>query len=82
MFSNQSRPVRGKVFGLLTSIAGGLMPIAYATGGILAEFIPIRLLISGSFLLILVFYMPMATSVSFRRYVRFNPDNQTIQDIM
>ena len=73
---------RGKVFGLLMSIAGGLMPIAYATGGVLAEFIPIRLLISGSFLLVLVFYLPMVASISFREYVRFNPDTQTIDDIM
>ncbi len=73
---------RGKVFGLLMSIAGGLMPIAYATGGLLAEFIPIRLLISGSFLLVLVFYIPMLASISFRKYVRFDPDNQTIEDII
>lgn len=73
---------RGKVFGLLMSFAGGLMPIAYATGGVLAEFIPIRLLISGSFVLVSIFYVPMLASTSFRRYVKFNPDNQTIQDIM
>ena len=63
------------------SIAGGLMPIAYATGGVLAEFIPIRLLISGSFLLVLVFYLPMVASISFRKYVRFDPENQTIEDL-
>ncbi|MGB7054021.1 MAG: MFS transporter [bacterium] len=73
---------RGKVFGLLMSFAGGLMPIAYATGGVLAEFIPVRVLISGSFILVLVFYIPMLVSTSFRRYVRFDPDTQTIQDIM
>ena len=73
---------RGKVFGLLMSVAGGLMPVAYATGGVLAEFIPVRLLISVSFAIVLLFYVPMLASASFRRYVRFNPDNQTIQDIM
>ena len=73
---------RGKVFGLLMSVAGGLMPIAYATGGVLAEFIPIRLLISGSFTLVLITYFPMLASASFRKYVKFNPDNQTIQDIL
>ncbi|MGD8979878.1 MAG: MFS transporter [candidate division WOR-3 bacterium] len=72
---------RGKVFGLLMSIAGGLMPIAYATGGVLAEFIPIRLLISVSFALVLVFYVPMLASASFRSYVRFDPETQTIGDI-
>jgi DHA3 family macrolide efflux protein-like MFS transporter len=74
--------MRGKVFGLLISIAGGLMPIAYATGGVLAEFIPIRLLIAGSFVLVSAFYVPLLASASFRRYIKFNPDSQTIQDIM
>jgi cation transporter-like permease len=64
------------------SVAGGLMPVAYATGGVLAEFIPVRLLISVSFAIVLLFYVPMLTSASFRRYVRFNPDTQTIEDIM
>jgi MFS family permease len=73
---------RGKVFGLLMSIAGGLMPIAYAAGGVLAEFIPIRVLISGSFVLVLIFYLPMLASASFRNYVRFDPDTQTLEDIM
>ena len=73
---------RGKVFGLLTTIAGGLMPIAYATGGVLAEFIPVRVLIAGSFFLVIVLYLPMLTSTSFRRYVRFDPETQTLQDIM
>jgi DHA3 family macrolide efflux protein-like MFS transporter len=72
---------RGKVFGLLMSVAGGLMPIAYATGGVLAEFIPIRLLISGSFSVVLVFYLPMLASASFRKYIKFNPESQSLQDI-
>ena len=72
---------RGKVFGLLMSVAGGLMPIAYATGGVLAEFIPIRFLISGSFAIVLIFYFPMMTSSSFTQYIKFDPDLQTIQDI-
>jgi DHA3 family macrolide efflux protein-like MFS transporter len=73
---------RGKVFGLLMSVAGGLMPIAYATGGVLAEFIPVRLLISASFTVVLFFFIPMFVSTSYRRYVKFDPDTQTIQDIM
>lgn len=73
---------RGKVFGLLISVAGGLMPIAYATGGVLAEFIPVRILIAISFGLVALLYVPMLISVSFRRYIRFNPETQTIQDIM
>jgi DHA3 family macrolide efflux protein-like MFS transporter len=73
---------RGKVFGLLASVAGGLMPVAYAVGGVLAEFISIRLLISASFIVVLGCYLPMFLSISFRRYIRFDPDQQSLQDIM
>jgi DHA3 family macrolide efflux protein-like MFS transporter len=73
---------RGKVFGLLTSVAGGLMPVAYAVGGVLAEFISIRLLISASFVVVLVCYLPMFFSISFRKYIQFDPELQSLQDIM
>jgi MFS family permease len=73
---------RGKVFGLLGSIAGGLMPVAYAVGGVLAEFISIRLLISVSFVVVLICYLPMFFSISFRKYVQFDPEQQSLQDIM
>jgi DHA3 family macrolide efflux protein-like MFS transporter len=73
---------RGKVFGLLITIAGGLTPIAYATGGVLAEFIPVRVLISGSFALVSLFFIPLLVSSSFREYLKFDPDTQTIEDIM
>lgn len=73
---------RGKVFGLLMSISGGLTPVAYALGGVLAEFIPIRMLISASFAVVLICYIPMFLSVSFRRYVQFDPARQSLQDIM
>ncbi|MDH4210579.1 MAG: MFS transporter [candidate division WOR-3 bacterium] len=73
---------RGKVFGLLGSIAGGLMPVAYSVGGVLAEFISIRLLISASFIVVLLCYLPMFFSISFRKYLQFDPDQQSLQDIM
>ncbi|UCG31254.1 MAG: MFS transporter [candidate division WOR-3 bacterium] len=73
---------RGKVFGLLSSIGGGLMPVAYAVGGVLAEFISIRLLISASFVVVLICYIPMFLSISFRKYVKFDPELQSLEDIM
>ncbi|KPK63177.1 hypothetical protein AMJ83_07995 [candidate division WOR_3 bacterium SM23_42] len=73
---------RGKVFGLLMSVAGGLMPIAYATGGVLAEFVPIRILISSSFGIVLLLYIPMLLSVSFRKYLKFDSETQSLQEIM
>ncbi len=74
--------MRGKVFGLLNSIVGGLNPVAFALGGVLAEFIPVRLLISGSFVVTLFLYIPLFLSKSFRTYINFNPETQKIEDLM
>lgn len=72
---------RGKVFGLLASLAGGLNPVAFAVGGVLAEFMPIRILISGSFVVTLFLYIPLFLSKSFKRYINYNPKTQKIEDI-
>lgn len=73
---------RGKVFGLLMSISGGLTPVAYAAGGVLAEFIPIRILIAASFTVVLIGYLPMFFSPSFRKYLQYDPARQSLPDIM
>jgi len=73
---------RGKVFGLSTSLAGGLTPIAFATGGLLAEIIPVRLLISGSFVVTLLIFIPLFLNQPFRRFINFDPDKHTLEDIV
>ena len=73
--------MRGKVFGLLGTLAGGLMPLAMALGGVLAEFISIRLLISASFILTFLSFLPLAFSPAVRRYVNFDPDRDTLEGI-
>ena len=74
--------MRGKVFGLLGTLAGGLTPLAMALGGVLAEFIPIRLLISGSFILTFLCFLPLAFSPAVRRYVNFDPDRDTLASVI
>ena len=73
--------MRGKVFGLLGTLAGGLTPLAMALGGVLAEFISIRLLISASFILTFLSFLPLAFSPAIRRYVNFDPDRDTLEAI-
>lgn len=68
---------RGKVFGLSTSIATALTPIAFAIGGVLAEFVPIRALIAASFMIQLVIFLPLYLNRSFRAFINFDPDNQS-----
>jgi len=74
--------MRGKVFGLLGTLAGGLTPLAMALGGVLAEFISIRLLISVSFILTFLLFLPLAFSPAIRRYINFDPDKDTLEGII
>jgi len=74
--------MRGKVFGILGSISTGLMPLAMVTGGVLAEFIPIRILISASFAVTIFLYLPLFASAAFRRTITFDPATQTPADLI
>jgi MFS family permease len=75
------RNKRGKVFGLVTSVAGALTPLAYAVGGILAEFIPIRTLISSSFAVNILIFIPILRSRGFKKFINFDPDHNKIEEM-
>jgi DHA3 family macrolide efflux protein-like MFS transporter len=74
--------MRGKVFSIMNSVCGGLVPIAMAIGGILAEFIAIKYIILTCFLLSGMGLLPLAFISSFKRFINFNPDVQTLEDII
>jgi DHA3 family macrolide efflux protein-like MFS transporter len=73
--------MRGKVFALMGMILQGLTPLAFALGGVIAEFLPIPLIMSGSWLLAFAVSIPMLFSPSFRRFIRFDPDNDTLESV-
>lgn len=73
---------RGKVFGLISTFAAGLAPLAMAAGGILAEFIPIRLVISSSFLLMGLIFVPLFFEPSVKKFICFDPDKDTIDGLI
>jgi MFS family permease len=68
--------MRGKVFALMGTVTGSLMPLAMAIGGVLAEFINLRILIAVCFLLPLLLAIPLALSGSFKRFINFDPEKQ------
>jgi DHA3 family macrolide efflux protein-like MFS transporter len=74
--------MRGKVFGILGSISTGLMPLAMVTGGVLAEFIPIRILISVSFAVTVFLYISLFASAAFRHTITFDSATQTSADLI
>lgn len=73
--------MRGRVFALLGSLIPAFMPIAYVTGGILAEFIQIRVLFSSCFVVVILLFLGMALSRRIRDFVNFDPDKDTLLDL-
>jgi MFS transporter, DHA3 family, macrolide efflux protein len=71
--------LRGKVFSLLGTVSGGLTPLAMALGGVLAEFIPIRIVIASAFILTLLSFLPLVFSRPVRALLNFNPEQDTAE---
>jgi DHA3 family macrolide efflux protein-like MFS transporter len=67
---------RGKVFGLLETISQGLVPLSFAIGGVLAEFIPLQLLISACFVITLFGFIPMAFMPDVISFINFDPEKE------
>ncbi|MBZ9637032.1 MFS transporter [Clostridium sp. FP1] len=74
--------MRGKVLSIMNTVCGGLVPIAMAVGGILAEFIAIKYIILTCFLLSGVVIVPLGFVTKFKHFINFNPDFQTLEDII
>jgi MFS family permease len=67
---------RGKVFGLLETVSQGLVPLSFAVGGVLAEFIPLQLLISACFVITLFGFVPMAFMPDVISFINFDPEKE------
>lgn len=74
--------MRGKVFGLLGTMAGSLTPIAFAAGGWLGEIFPLRPLMTSCFILTFMAFFVLIFVPSVIRFFNFDPDKQTLEQIM
>jgi MFS family permease len=73
--------MRGKVFSLLGAISQAATPLGMALGGVLGQFLPLRHVISGSFVVMLLCFIPLLFSDSFRRFINFDPDHDTLSAV-
>jgi DHA3 family macrolide efflux protein-like MFS transporter len=64
--------MRGKVFALLSSLSAGLSPLGMALAGILAEILPLRAVISGAFVVVFLFFLPLLFLRSLRNFIGFD----------
>lgn len=74
--------MRGKVFSMMNALLMGLSPIGMALGGIVAEFIPIKYVISLCFGISLLAFIPFIFMKGFKRFINYDPALQTLEDIM
>lgn len=70
---NVPADMRGKVFSLLGALSQGLVPIAMALGGVLAAFIPLRLLIFVAFVLPFFTLLPLFAQRDFKNFFTTEP---------
>jgi DHA3 family macrolide efflux protein-like MFS transporter len=67
------REMIGKVSSLLMTLAGGLMPLAMAAAGALAEFLPLRPLMSACYAAMMISFTPMMFNREFRDFINVDP---------
>jgi MFS family permease len=60
--------MRGKVMSFLEAVTGGLMPIGMALGGLLGEFLPLRLVVALAFVISGLVGIPPLLTPSIRRF--------------
>jgi DHA3 family macrolide efflux protein-like MFS transporter len=59
---------RGKVLGLVETLAGGLSPVGMAVGGLLGEYLPLHWVIGGAFFMVGLFIFPQLRARGLRKF--------------
>ncbi|MEW5902422.1 MAG: hypothetical protein AB1715_13235 [Acidobacteriota bacterium] len=72
----------GKVSALLLTLSGGLSPLAMAAAGGAAEVIPIRILMSASFGVMLLCFVPLFFGTGFKQFLSFDPSRQSVESLI
>ncbi|EPC8410307.1 MULTISPECIES: MFS transporter [Bacillus] len=64
--------MRGKVLAFVGMVTQGLAPFAMALGGVLGDFLPLKTIISTSFLIIFVLITPFLFNKSLKKFINSN----------
>ncbi len=74
--------MRGKVFSIINTLAGGLAPIGALLAGVLGEFLPIRLVIFISFALSLAVGVPIVFIKSLKKFINYDPELDKLHEVL
>ena len=73
--------MRGKVFALMGMVTQGLTPIAMALGGVIALAVPEGIIITACFAITFFVGSPLLLLRSFRRFICFDPEKDTLESV-
>lgn len=73
--------MRGKVQSFMTMMTQGLTPFAMALGGVLGGIFQLQAIMSVCFSVLLILVVPFAFSGAFKRFINFDFNTQTIEDV-
>ncbi len=73
--------MRGKVFALMGMVTQGLIPFAMALGGVIALALPEGTIITGCFAATFFTGLPLLLLRSFRRFICFDPEKDTLESV-
>jgi DHA3 family macrolide efflux protein-like MFS transporter len=74
--------MRGKVFSLIGTVTQGLTPLAMVTAGVVSKFVAIPNIIICCFVLNFIMFIPFIFMNSFKKFINFDPEKQTLEDII
>lgn len=80
--STTPQEMRGKVMAFMSMTTQGLTPFAMALGGVLAGFISIRILISTSFLIVVIIVIPFYFIKSFKTFISYDCEKDSMKDVI
>lgn len=74
--------MRGKVMAFMSMTSEGLTPIAMALGGVLADFISIRIIMSASFVVIIAIVVPFIFIKSFKKFISYDYEKNSLTNLI
>jgi MFS family permease len=74
--------MRGKVLAFNSMTTQGLTPFAMVLGGVLGDFIPIKIIMSACFIIVLIVITPFMFNKPLVRFINFDYEKETLDDII
>ncbi|MEG0773086.1 MFS transporter [Clostridium sp.] len=76
------REMRGKVFALFQSLVMGLSPLGTLLGGILGEVLPLKIVMGGGFIILLIEMIGFCMLKGCKEVINYDSENSSVEQLM